>query len=84
MEYLEKVIINGSERGFTDTGAARVSHTHSASNVTGGTFGGAVYANSSAVSSLGTGQMRNMTVGSTDLTAGTSSLASGALYLYYT
>lgn len=48
-----------------------------------GTFGGAVKANASAVSVLGTAQVRNVTISATDLTAGSSALATGDSYRVY-
>lgn len=52
------------------------------SNVSG-TFGGVVKANASAVSALGTAQVRNVTISATDLTAGSSALATGDSYRVY-
>ena len=43
-------------------GAAASSHTHSASNITAGTLGGKVVANTSAVSALTDKQIRNITI----------------------
>lgn len=52
------------------------------SNVSG-TFGGVVKANAAAVSALGTAQVRNVTISSTDLSAGSSALATGSSYHVY-
>ncbi len=52
------------------------------SNVSG-TFGGVVKANAAAVSALGTAQVRNVTIGAVDLTAGSSALATGDSYRVY-
>lgn len=52
------------------------------SNVSG-TFGGVVKANAAAVSALGTAQVRNVTISSTDLSAGSASLATGSSYHVY-
>lgn len=43
-------------------GAAASSHTHSASNITAGTLGGKVVANATAVGTLTTKQLRNITI----------------------
>ena len=48
-----------------------------------GTFGGVVKANAAAVSALGTAQVRNVTISATDLTAGSSALATGDSYRVY-
>lgn len=58
-------------------------HTHAAADVSAGTLGGRVLANASAVTTLGTAQVRNIRAGTADLTAGSSSLASGEIYLVY-
>lgn len=52
------------------------------SNVSG-TFGGVVKANAAAVSALGTAQVRNVAISATDLTAGSSALATGDSYRVY-
>lgn len=58
-------------------------HKHSAADVSAGTLGGQVQANASAVATLGTAQVRNIRAGTADLTAGSSSLATGEIYLVY-
>lgn len=50
-------------------GAAASSHTHSASNVTAGTLGGSVVANATAVGTLTTKQLRNITISTADPTS---------------
>lgn len=55
----------------------------SADKINGGTLAGQVKANSSAVATLGTGQVRNITLSTTDLEAGTSPLADGEIYFVY-
>ena len=64
-------------------GKAPTSHNQAASTITAGTFAGQVNANASAVSSLGTSQVRNIQVSTTDLTAGTSALTTGEIYFVY-
>ena len=51
--------------------------------LTGGTLGGAIKANETAVAALATSQIRNITASTTDLTAGTSTLTTGDIYLVY-
>lgn len=58
-------------------------HNQAASTITAGTLGGQVVANASAVSNLGTAQVRNIYAGTTDLTPGVSTLATGTIYLVY-
>ncbi len=58
-------------------------HKHSAADVSAGTLGGQVQANASAVATLGTAQVRNIRAGTADLTAGSSSLATGEIYFVY-
>lgn len=57
--------------------------THAASMISAGTFGGQVVANATAVATIGTPMVRNIEIHTTDLTAGTSSLATGSIYLVY-
>lgn len=58
-------------------------HTHAAADVSAGTLGGRVLANASAVTTLGMAQVRNIRAGTADLTAGSSSLATGEIYFVY-
>ena len=48
--------------------------------ITGGTMGGALVANASAVANLGTKQIRNIYAGTAELTAGSSALPTGDIY----
>ena len=64
-------------------GAAAASHTHDASQITAGTLAGAVLANAAAAADVGSSQVRNIHAGTGDLTAGSSALASGQIYLVY-
>lgn len=64
-------------------GAAASSHNQAASTITAGTLAGQVVANATAVSTIGTAQVRNIKAGTSDLTAGSSSLATGELYFVY-
>ena len=54
-----------------------------ASKVTAGTLGGKVQANATAAATLGNAQVRDIIISNTDLTAGTSELATGTVYLVY-
>lgn len=64
-------------------GAAESSHNQAASTITAGTLAGQVVANETAVATVGTAQVRNIKAGPDDLTAGSSSLATGELYFVY-
>lgn len=48
-----------------------------------GTLGGQVIANTTAVTTIGTAQVRNIKAGTADLTAGSSALATGEIYFVY-
>lgn len=64
-------------------GAAPASHNQAASTITAGTLGGAVVANATAVATLGTKQVRNIYAGTAELTAGSSALPTGDIYIQY-
>lgn len=49
----------------------------------GGTIGGQLTANATAVSTLGNAQMRNIYAGTADMTAGTTILTTGDIYVVY-
>ena len=49
----------------------------------GGTLKGALVANSTSSADLSTTQMRNISAGTSELTAGTSTLATGNIYVMY-
>ena len=57
--------------------------TYDVSELGAGTLGGQVAANATAVTALGNAQVRNISAGTTDLTAGTSALATGSIYFMY-
>lgn len=59
------------------------SNKPTASDIGAGVLGGRVMANADASANVENAQVRNILAGTTDLTAGTSSLASGALYFVY-
>ena len=54
-----------------------------ADKVAAGTLGGKVQANATAAATLGNAQVRDIIVSTTDLTAGSSTLATGTVYLVY-
>ena len=58
-------------------------HNQAASTVTAGTLGGKVQANATAAATVTAAQVRDIYGGTTDMTAGTTSLASGTLYCMY-
>ena len=62
---------------------AGTSHSHGASGITAGTLGGRVQAGAAAQQELGQPQIRDITAGTEDLTAGSSALATGTIYLVY-
>lgn len=62
---------------------ANSSHTQDASTISAGTLAGQVKANSSAVTTLGTAQVRNIYATTTDLTANSSTLTTGNIALIY-
>lgn len=65
------------------SGKANSSHNQAASTITAGTLAGKVVANATAVATLTNAQIRNIQASTTDLTAGTSSLTTGDIYLVY-
>ena len=64
-------------------GASPSSHTQSASTITSGVLPSWVKANSASEKALTTSQLRNIYVGTDDMTAGTTALATGEVYLVY-
>ena len=66
-----------------DVGAAAAGHSHAASGVTAGTLAGKVNANASAAGALTAAQVRDISVGTAELTPGTSALVTGSLYFVY-
>ena len=63
---------------------APTSHNHKPEDInTEGSLGAKVMANATAVATVGNPQVRNIYAGTTDMTAGTTALASGAIYVVY-
>lgn len=58
-------------------------HNQSASTITAGTMAGQVLANASSVATLGNKQVRNIYAGTSDMTAGSTALPSGDIYVMY-
>lgn len=82
----EKVQINyRSNSGWTGwQGLGTGEHTHSPADInTAGTLGAQVKANVTAQATLGTAQLRDVYMGTGELTAGTSSLTAGTIYIQY-
>ena len=84
----ERTTWNGKANGnHTHTpasiGAAATSHNQGANTITAGTLGGQVKANTSAMTSIDKAQVRDIYAGLSDMTAGSSSLATGTLYFVY-
>ena len=71
-----------ASKALSNLGAAASSHNHAASNITSGTF-----AATDVVAATGTdyttARIRNIQASTTDLTAGSSSLANGNIYFVY-
>ena len=57
-------------------------HNHPASQITAGTLGGQVNANTTAVANIGTAQVRDIYAGTSDIGVG-AALATGVIYLVY-
>lgn len=74
--------VTNSEKS-TWNGKANAAHTHTAGEIKAGTFAGQIVANSSAVSSYETSQLRNIKASTIDLIESESSLATGDIYLVY-
>ena len=74
---------SGDAHSTLFAGKANTSHTQAASTITAGTLAGEVKANATAVATLANAQVRNIYAGTTDLTAGTSVLATGDIYFVY-
>lgn len=64
-------------------GKAASSHNQAASTITAGTLAGKVNANATAKATLTDSQVRDIKASTTDLTAGTSALTTGDIYLVY-
>lgn len=74
--------IKGTQSGTTFA-LTLDTHNQAASTVTAGTLGGQVVANASAVTSTATKQVRNIYAGTAAMTANTTALNTGDIYLQY-
>ena len=70
-----------SATGFSGSGASLTSLAPA--NIAAGTLGGKVQANATAAATLADAQVRDIIISTTDLTADTSALATGTVYLVY-
>lgn len=69
---------------YTESSAyAAANHNQAASTITAGTLAGRVQANASAASALGNAQVRDIYIGTEAMTAGTTNLTAGTIYLQY-
>ena len=82
-EYTPVDLSGYLQTSVADTKYALITHTHTADQVSAGTLGGAIVAQAAAVAALGTKQVRNIYAGTADLTAGSSPLPAGDIYLVY-
>ena len=67
----------------TANGKANASHTQGAATITAGDFAGCVGANPAAQADVGYRQLRNIYAGTGAMTAGSTALTSGVIYLQY-
>lgn len=74
--------ITGSQSGNKFT-IGLDTHNQAASTITAGTLAGQVVANATAVATYGTKQVRNIYAGTSSMTANSSALATGDIYLQY-
>ena len=82
---LDDVLSATSENGLQNKVVAAELDKRAKSDLSNasGTLGGQVVANATAVATLGTAQVRNTKISATDLTAGSSALATGDSYHVY-
>ena len=75
-------VCQGNDSRLSDA-RTPTAHNQAASTITAGTLAGRVQANASAAATLGNAQIRDIIISTTDLTAGSSTLATGTLYIVY-
>ena len=82
---LDDVLSATSENGLQNKVVAAELEKRAKSDLSNasGTLGGQVVANATAVTTIGTAQVRNIKAGTADLTAGSSALATGEIYFVY-
>jgi len=76
-------VVLGSDTRLTDS-RTPTAHNQAAGTISAGTLGGQVLANASAVTNLANKQVRNIYAGTADMTAGSSALPTGDIYIVYT
>ena len=76
-------LVNKANAQHTHDGYASLTHNQSASTILSGMFGGSVFANATSQATLTSAQVRNIKMGTDELTAGTSTLAAGTIYIQY-
>ncbi|MBP5594150.1 MAG: hypothetical protein J6Y02_02120 [Pseudobutyrivibrio sp.] len=76
-------VVMGNDSRLSDA-RTPTAHNHSAADInTASTFGAKVMANSTAAATLSDGQVRNIYAGTSDMTAGTTTLTTGQIYVVY-
>lgn len=81
---IDSSAVNGSSNLITSDAVYDATHDKVAySDTTNKILDGKLVANTTAVQTLGTSQVRNIYAGTTDMTAGTTALATGDIYVVY-
>ncbi len=76
-------VVMGNDTRLTNS-RTPTAHNHSAADInSSSTLGAQVKANATSVQTLGTSQLRNIYAGTSDMTAGTSALTTGDIYVVY-
>ena len=75
-------VVLGNDSRLTDSRTPSA-HDQAASTITAGTLAGRVQANATAAATLANAQVRDIYIGTADMTPGTTALATGAIYLQY-
>lgn len=81
--FLTVAILESNNVDVVFDSFAAAAHSHSANSIIGGTFGSKVNANATAAATVGTAQVRDIYAGTSDMSAGSSALTTGALYFVY-
>lgn len=76
-------VVMGNDTRLSDS-RTPTAHNHSAADInSSSTLGAQVKANATSVQTLGTSQVRNIYAGTSDMTAGTTALTTGDIYVVY-
>ena len=77
--------LNTSEKTqvLSNIGAAAANHTHTASDIVGGSLEGKLVADSTSAAELSESQVRNIIISNIDLVDGVSDLPTGTIYIVY-